>query len=93
VSDIPVIVPPKLEDPWGSLLYLMCSVSTELKIPNLTVDDILHLAPGTVLNTEWRTNRDIPFRVNGRVLGFTEFDSAGETMGVRITEFAWEQQR
>jgi flagellar motor switch/type III secretory pathway protein FliN len=93
VSDTSVIVPPKLADPWGSLLFLECSVSTELRVPNLTVNDILRLQPGSVLNTEWRTNRDLPLRVNGRLLGFTEFDSAGETMGVRITEFAWEQQR
>jgi flagellar motor switch/type III secretory pathway protein FliN len=93
VSDTPIIVPPKLEDPWGSLLHLECAVSTELKVPDLTVDDVLRLQPGTVLSTQWRTNRDIPLRVNGRLLGFTEFDSAGETMGVRITEFTWEQQR
>jgi flagellar motor switch/type III secretory pathway protein FliN len=93
VSDAPSIIPAKLEDPWAPLLELECSVSTELQVPNLTVNDVMHLGPGTVLNTHWRTNRDIPLRVNGRLLGFTEFDSAGDTMGVRITEFAWEQQR
>ena len=82
----------KRDDPWGPLIQLMCSVTTELRIPDLTVNDVLHLAPGMVLNTRWRTNRDLPLRVNGRLLGFAEFDSAGETMGVRLTEFIWEQQ-
>jgi len=70
----------------------MCWVAAELEVPGLTVGDVLHLAPGTVLNTRWRTNRDLPLRVNGRLLGFAEFDSAGEVMGVRLTEFTWEQQ-
>ena len=73
-------------------MHLACSVTTELDVPGLTVGDVLHLSAGTILNTRWRTNRDLPLRVNGRLLGFAEFDSAEETMGVRITEFAWEQQ-
>ena len=80
-------------DPWGSLTQLMCSVTLELEVPSLTVGDVLHLANGTVLSTRWRTNRDLPLRVNGRLLGFAEFDSTGDAMGVRLTEFTWEQQR
>ena len=77
---------------WGPLTDLLCSVTTEVDIPSLTVRDVLHLVPGAVLNTRWRTNRDLPLRVNGRLLGYAEFDSAGETMAVRLTEFSWEQQ-
>lgn len=78
---------------WGPLLRLECSVTAELEVPNLTVSDVLHLANGSVLNTRWQTNRDLPLRVNGRLLGFVEFDSVEEVMAVRLTEFVWEQQR
>ena len=76
----------------GPLLRLDCAVTAELDIPNLTVDDVLRLYPGAVLNTHWQTNRDLPLRVNGRLLGFAEFDSVEDTMAVRLTEFVWEQQ-
>jgi flagellar motor switch/type III secretory pathway protein FliN len=79
-------------DVWGSLVELLCAVTAEVDVPSLTVRDVLHLAPGAVLNTRWRTNRDLPLRVNGRLLGYAEFDSAGDTMAVRLTEFTWEQQ-
>lgn len=79
-------------DAWGLLAHLLCAITAEVDVPSLTVQDVLHLAPGTVLNTRWRTNRDLPLRVNGRLLGFAEFDSADETMAVRLTEFVWEQQ-
>ena len=72
---------------------LGCAVTAELDIPELTVNDVLHLAPGTVLNSHWQTNRDLPVLVNGRLLGFAEFDSVEEVMAVRLTEFVWEQQR
>jgi len=78
---------------WAALLQLDGVVTAELDVPNLTVDDVLHLSPGTVLNTQWQTNRDLPLRVNGRLLGFAEFDSVEERMAVRLTEFIWEQQR
>lgn len=80
-------------DPWGPLVELLCSVTAEVQIPNLTVQNVLKLSPGTILNTHWRTNRDLPLRVNGRLLAFAEFDSPGDRMGVRLTEFIWEQQR
>ena len=81
-----------VEDTWGPLVHLTCAITTELDVPGLTVGDVLHLVPGAILNTHWRTNRDLPLRVNGRLLGYAEFDSGDETMGVRLTEFAWEQQ-
>lgn len=77
---------------WELLLRLDCTVTASLDVPSLTVKDVLRLAPGTVLNTGWQTNRDLPLRVNNRVLGFAEFDSVEETMAVRLTEFVWEQQ-
>jgi len=73
-------------------MQVTCLFSAQLEIPSLTISDLLHLVPGTVLNSRWRTNRDLPVWVNGRLLGFAEFESAGEAMGVRLTEFTWEQQ-
>jgi flagellar motor switch/type III secretory pathway protein FliN len=77
---------------WEQLAELWCCLTVDLPVPDVTVADILHLLPGKVLNTGWKTNRDLPLLVNGRRLGGGEFDAATETLGVRITEFIWEQQ-
>ncbi len=77
-------------DPWGALVEIPCGLACELEVPKVSVADVLALGPGTVLNTEWRTNRDLPIRVNGKLLGWAEFESAGENLSVRVTEFAWE---
>jgi flagellar motor switch/type III secretory pathway protein FliN len=63
----------------------------ELSVPDFTVAELMNLANGSVLSTKWPTNRDLPLWVNKRLLGWAEFESAGENVGVRLTEFAWEQ--
>jgi len=77
---------------WVQLAELRCSFSVALGVPGLTVRDVLHLSTGKVLNTQWRTNRDLPVLINGKMLGVGEFDAATEKLGIRITEFLWEQQ-
>ena len=98
VAALPHPEPPKLvvnpaHDVWDELAHLECAVSVEVPVPGVKVDDMLHLSPEKVLNTQWRTNRDLPLWINGRPLGMGEFEGGGEKLGIRITEFAWEQDR
>ena len=74
------------------LVNIPCKLSLELDIPSLQVSDLMRLSPGTVLNSGWRTNQDLPLKVNGRLLAWVEFEGAGERMNVRLTEFSWEQK-
>ena len=83
----------KVPDPWGPLIEIPCRLACELEVPQVSVADVLELGPGVVLNTQWRTNRDLPLRVNGRLLAWAEFESAGENLAVRVTEFAWEHAK
>lgn len=83
----------KPSDPWGALANIPCQLSLELDIPSLHVSDLMKLSSGSVLSSGWRTNRDLPLRVNGRLLAWVEFEGAEERMSVRVTEFAWEQKQ
>ena len=78
-------------DPWTAVANLSASVTMELDVPQFTVTELMKLGPGSVLSTTWPTNRDLPLRVNGRLLGWAEFEITGNNVGVRVTEFAWEQ--
>jgi flagellar motor switch/type III secretory pathway protein FliN len=78
-------------DPWEPVLHVQADLTLELNVPNLRVADLLKLGSGAVLNTGWKSNQDLPLRVNGKLLAWVEFDAADENMAVRLTEFAWER--
>jgi flagellar motor switch/type III secretory pathway protein FliN len=80
-------------DPWGVLVDLPCEVAITLDMPQIRVADLMTMAAGDVLSTQWQINSDLPLRVNGQLLGWAEFETARENMAVRLTEFTWEQRR
>lgn len=81
------------QDAWATVMNLAASVAMELEVPTFTVSELMKLEAGSVLSTKWPTNRDLPLRVNGRLLAWVEFETTGENVGVRVTEFAWEQSQ
>lgn len=80
-------------DEWGTFAEVPCELRLELYIPQVRVEDILQLAPGRILNSGWPTNRDLPLRINGKMLAWVEMEGTSKKLSVRLTEFAWEQKR
>lgn len=79
-------------DPWESVADVPCRLALVLQIPDVKVSDLLTLSAGSVLNTQWNTNRDLPLRVNDKLLGWVEFEGTGQNLKIRLTEFAWEHK-
>jgi flagellar motor switch protein FliN/FliY len=73
---------------WDQFAWLPCSLTLDLPIPGFTIGDLLRMESGTVLNSQWNQTADIPLRVNGELVGWTEFEVIGTTLAVRITELA-----
>jgi flagellar motor switch/type III secretory pathway protein FliN len=73
---------------WFPVLDLPCRLTVDLALPHFKVADVLHLQPGTVMDTDWRVTRDLPLRVNGTLLGWSQFEVVGERLAVRVTELA-----
>lgn len=73
---------------WLPLLSLPCELTVELAVPNFNVADFLALRSGSVLSTDWQLARDIPLRINGTLIGWGEFEGAGNRLAVRLTELA-----
>lgn len=76
---------------WATVVDLVASVAMALPIPNFTVAGLMKLSAGSVLSTAWPTNRDLPLQVNGQLVAWGEFETTGDNVGIRVTEFAWEQ--
>lgn len=76
------------EKRWQPALALSCNLTVDLELPGFKVSDLLRMGPGTVLGSTWGVRRDVPLRVNGNVIGWSEFEVVGDTLAVRLTELA-----
>jgi len=73
---------------WKPVLDLPCQLTVDLPMPKFKVADFLKLQPGSVMATGWRLAHDVPLRVNGTLIGWGEFEGAGNRLAVRVTELA-----
>ncbi|HTR65153.1 MAG TPA: FliM/FliN family flagellar motor C-terminal domain-containing protein [Terriglobales bacterium] len=84
----PETVVPESADPWLHVLKLPCRLTVELPLPEFTVKTLMRLEPGTVIDSHWSVNDDVPLRVNGEVVAWSEFEVVGNRLAVRLTELA-----
>ena len=73
---------------WERFGWLPCALTLDLPIPEFTIRDLLRMEPGAVLNSGWNQTADIPLKVNGQLVGWTEFEVIGSVLAARITELA-----
>lgn len=53
-----------------------------------TVGDLLRLTRGSIVETGYHQSSDLPLRVNGQLVGWTEFEVVGERLAVRLTDLS-----
>jgi flagellar motor switch/type III secretory pathway protein FliN len=75
-------------DPVAAFGWLPCHLTLEIPIVKFTVGDLLRLNKNSVVETACPSTGDIPLRVNGLLIGWSEFEVVGERLAVRITELA-----
>ncbi len=46
----------------------------------------MELTRGSVVETAFHQSSDLPLRVNGQLVGWTEFEVVGERLAVRLTD-------
>jgi flagellar motor switch/type III secretory pathway protein FliN len=76
------------ESRWVSVLSLPCRLTVDLPLPGFKVADLLKLQSGSVIGTNWHVGRDVPLRINGTLIGWSEFEVVGNRLAVRLTELA-----
>lgn len=75
-------------DPGKLFPWLPCVLTLEVPVAGFTIGDLLNLTVGSVVATRCEQTSDIPLRVNGQLIGWTEFEVLGNRLAVRITELA-----
>jgi flagellar motor switch protein FliN/FliY len=77
------------EREFGDLLHwLPCSLALDIPVIKFTVGDLLCLANGSIVETAYHQSSDLPLRVNGQLVGWTEFEVVGERLAVRLTDLS-----
>jgi flagellar motor switch/type III secretory pathway protein FliN len=75
-------------DAWARVELLPCLLSVEIPVPGFTVSDLVHLECGRVIATRWTVGQDVPLRVNGELIAWSEFEVVQDHLAVRLTELA-----
>jgi flagellar motor switch/type III secretory pathway protein FliN len=79
---------PHEPDPCELLPWLPCTLALDLPVVKFTVGDLLSLANGSTVETAYHQSSDLPLRVNGQLVGWTEFEVVGERLAVRLTDLS-----
>lgn len=75
-------------DPSEFLPWLPCTLALDLPVLKFTVGDLLSLSNGSIVETAYHQSSDLPLRVNGQLVGWTEFEVVGERLAVRLTDLS-----
>jgi flagellar motor switch/type III secretory pathway protein FliN len=92
-QDYPMQSPPLAErhqerDPSVLLYWLPCTLVLEIPVARFTVGDLLSLTRDSIVETSYHQSSDLPLRVNGQLVGWTEFEVVGERLAVRLTDLS-----
>jgi flagellar motor switch/type III secretory pathway protein FliN len=79
---------PQDRDPAEFLPWLPCTLALDLPVINFTVRDLLSLTKGSIVETAYHQSSDLPLRVNGQLVGWTEFEVVGERLAARLTDLS-----
>jgi flagellar motor switch/type III secretory pathway protein FliN len=75
-------------DPGEFLPWLPCTLALDIPVVNFTVGHLLSLGNGSIVETAYHQSSDLPLRVNGQLVGWTEFEVVGERLAVRLTDLS-----
>ncbi|MFY9647939.1 MAG: FliM/FliN family flagellar motor C-terminal domain-containing protein [Terriglobales bacterium] len=73
---------------WRRVEALPCMLTVEIPVPGFTVADLVHLHRGRIVASRWTVGQDVPLRVNGELIAWSEFEIAQNRLAVRLTELA-----
>jgi flagellar motor switch/type III secretory pathway protein FliN len=75
-------------DPAEVLPWLPCTLALDIPVVKFTVGDLLSLTRGSIVETAYHQSSDLPLRVNGQLVGWTEFEVVGDRLAVRLTDLS-----
>jgi len=87
-SGIQLVEKSQDRDPGDVLPWLPCMLALDIPVLKFTVGDLLGLKRGSIVETSYHQSSDLPLRVNGQLVGWTEFEVVGDRLAVRLTDLS-----
>lgn len=84
----PPVVSAIQSDRYELLPWLPCTLALDIPVVHFTVGHLLSLAVGSIVETAYHQSSDLPLRVNGQLVGWTEFEVVGDQLAVRLTDLS-----
>ena len=78
--------PAESKEEMASIKEMPLTVSVELARLRITLDQLMHLKPGNMLELPVQSDQDVALTVNGQKVGRAELVYLGEALGIRILE-------
>ncbi len=72
---------------WDTCLEIMTHLSVEVPMPPMSLQALMEIKVGAVLEAEWPATHDIPLTVEDIFLACVEMEPVGDKLGVRINGF------
>lgn len=74
--------------PDEALPWLPCTLTVDIPIRKFTVRNLMNLDRGSIVETDHHQSSDLPLRVNGQLVGWTEIEVVGDRLAVRLTDLS-----
>jgi len=71
--------------PIDRIALLPVQLDVRIPLPDFRISDLLRLAPGRVVASEWPSSDDVPLTCGDVQLVWTEFEVVDQTLAVRVT--------
>lgn len=82
----PQPVSPPIEEPLVAIQNVPMALNVELGQIEMSLEKILALEPGNILELDFHPEEGVQLVINGRVVGRGEIIKIGESLGVRVLE-------
>jgi hypothetical protein len=73
---------------WNLLSRLPMRLTATIPLPGFKVKDLLHLAQGSMVRSEWLSTDDVPLKIGAVQLSWSEFEVVEQRMAIRLTRLA-----
>jgi flagellar motor switch/type III secretory pathway protein FliN len=84
----PQVGVPEHGDPLLRAHMLPCRLVLEVPVTDFTVETLMRLEQGSILETAAQHNEDLLLQVNGQPVGTVKFDVTRDCLAVRLTGVA-----
>jgi len=86
--EVPAAAADPVADRWLRVEPLPCLLTIEIAVPGFTVGDLVQLEQGRIIASRWTVGQDVPLRINGVLIAWSEFEIVQDRLAVRLTELA-----